>query len=248
MPADVASRLAQRPDRDTIRCMRPTIFLFDIDGTLLSSGGAGRRAMETAFSRAYDRADACSGFSFAGMTDRAIVRQARRGIDLPDDEAAIDLVIALYLDQLGREVARAEDYRVHAGMHDAVAHCLSAEGVAVGLGTGNVEAGARIKLARAGLHDRFAFGGFGSDHEDRGELLRIGAERGAARLGHPRAACRVVVIGDTPRDVSAARAIDAEAIAVATGPFSVDELAACEPDAVYSDLSAPGALVRLLSL
>ena len=96
--------------------------------------------------------------------------------------------------------------------------------IAVGLGTGNIEGGARIKLARVALNENFPFGGFGSDHEDRAELLAVGAARGAARLALPRSACRVVVIGDTPKDIAAAHAIDAESLAVATGPFPVDIL------------------------
>jgi phosphoglycolate phosphatase len=84
----------------------------------------------------------------------------------------------------------------------------------------------QIELSRVGLHERFAFGGFGSDHETHSELIRIGAERGAALLGAPLSACRVVVIGDTPKDIAAARAVGAESLAVATGSFSTAALAA----------------------
>jgi phosphoglycolate phosphatase-like HAD superfamily hydrolase len=101
-------------------------------------------------------------------------------------------------------------------------------GVALGLGTGNIEAGARIKLTPARLSERFAFGGFGCDAEDRAELLEAGARRGAAALGAARARCRVVIIGDTPLDVAAAHAIGAECLAVATGNFDVDALQGAE--------------------
>jgi phosphoglycolate phosphatase-like HAD superfamily hydrolase len=116
----------------------------------------------------------------------------------------------------------------------------------VGLGTGNLRDGARLKLSRVGLHERFAFGGFGSDHEARDALLRVGAERGAGTLRAPLSACRVVVIGDTPRDVAAAQAIGAECLAVATGPFSVDALAACGPTHCFRDLAEDGAVAALL--
>lgn len=229
--------------------MRPAIFLFDIDGTLISSGGAGRRAIEVAFEVTHGRRDACDGFSFAGMTDRAIVRRALVGLGVRADEAAIDAVLEAYLTTLEDEVQRAADYRVHAGITAAIEALEDLAGgapVAIGLGTGNIERGARVKLARVGLDGRFGFGGFGSDAEDRAELVEIGAERGAARLGVAPGACRVVVIGDTPLDVAAARAVGAESLAVATGPFSVEELAATGATWAFPDLAAPRALEALL--
>jgi phosphoglycolate phosphatase-like HAD superfamily hydrolase len=229
--------------------VRPAIFLFDIDGTLISSGGAGRRAVENAFERLHGRREACHGFSFAGMTDRAIVRRALVGLGMPErgprTEAAIDELLDAYLAMLDDEV-RGASYRVHRGIVEALDALERLGQVAIGLGTGNVERGARIKLGPVGLDARFAFGGFGSDAEDRAELLRIGAERGATRLDRALAECRVVVIGDTPRDVEAARAIGARSIAVATGPFSVENLRASGADATFDDLSAPGALDALL--
>lgn len=222
----------------------PTIFLFDIDGTLLSSGGAGRRAVERAFDELHGHPEACDGFSMAGMTDRAIVRAGLRAIGREGDDGEVDALLDAYLARLDEEVARAEGYMVHAGIDEALA-LATTRGFAVGLGTGNVERGARIKLSRGDLWRRFAFGGYGSDAEDRAELLRIGAERGAARLGAHRSHCRVVVIGDTPRDVEAGRAIDAEVVGVGTGPFRPDELRAVGADHAFADLAAPGALAAL---
>ena len=97
-------------------------------------------------------------------------------------------------------------------------------GMGIGLGTGNLREGARIKLEHARLMHHFAFGGYGCDDEDRPSLVRLGAERGAARLGVPLASCRVVVIGDTPRDVAAARAVGADAVTVETGGFGSSEM------------------------
>src|SRR5262249_35798153 len=104
-----------------------------------------------------------------------------------------------------------------------------------------VREGAKIKLGRARLFERFAFGGFGCDAEDRAELLAVGAARGAARKGARMEECRLVVIGDTPRDIAAAKAIGAESIAVATGPFSPTELAECAPTALLKSLADPSA-------
>lgn len=227
--------------------MSPTVLLFDIDGTLLSTGGAGRRAIERAFERRCGRRDACAHFSFAGMTDRAIARAGLVAVGEPASEAAIDALLESYLELLAEEVAGAKSYFLHRGIEAALAAVAGRAECAVGLGTGNIEEGARLKLSRVGIHDRFRFGGFGSDHEDRAELLRIGARRGAAELAVPVEKCRVVVIGDTPRDIAAARAIGAESIAVATGPFTADELAPHHPTRLFPDLSAPDALAALLS-
>jgi phosphoglycolate phosphatase-like HAD superfamily hydrolase len=223
--------------------MRPTVLLFDIDGTLISTGGAGRRAIERAFERRARRRDACA-FPFAGMTDRAIVRA---GLDALGaySEADIDALLADYLELLAEELETPVNCRVHAGI-EAALDAAAAAGCAIGLGTGNIREGARLKLSRVGIYDRFAFGGFGCDHERRDELLRTGAERGAAALGAPRAACRVVVIGDTPKDVAAAQAIGAESIAVATGTYDEGALAACGATWVFADLSASGAALALL--
>jgi phosphoglycolate phosphatase len=224
--------------------MRPTVLLFDIDGTLMDSGGAGRRAMERGFERRHGRRDACAGIAFGGMTDRAIARAGLAAIGADPSAAAIDDLLAAYLDALAEELFASRAI-VHAGV-EAALDAGAAAGAAVGLGTGNVRDGARLKLSRVGLHERFAFGGFGSDHEARDLLLRVGAERGALAIGAPLSACRVVVIGDTPRDVAAAQAIGAECLAVATGPFPLDALAACAPTRVFRDLAEDGAIDALL--
>ena len=116
----------------------------------------------------------------------------------------------------------------------------------MGLGTGNVRQGARIKLERVRIHDRFSFGGFGCDHEDRVELIRHGARSGAAQLGVPFEECRVVVIGDTPKDVAAAKGIGASCIGVGTGSFTPEALLSCGADYAFPDFSVPEALASLL--
>jgi phosphoglycolate phosphatase-like HAD superfamily hydrolase len=228
--------------------MQPTVLLFDVDGTLVTTGGVGRRALEIAFERSFGRRDACRTFRLDGMTDRAIVRAGMRAIAVEPTEALIDQVLVDYLLVLAEEVAAASDatYRLHAGMAatlDAAAICRD---VAVGLGTGNIREGARIKLQRVGIYDRFPFGGFGCDAEDRTELIRRGAERGAARLGAGAAECRVVIIGDTPRDVAAAQAIGAESVGVGTGSFSAEQLLAAGATHAFPNLAAPGAAEAVL--
>jgi phosphoglycolate phosphatase-like HAD superfamily hydrolase len=229
--------------------MRPTVLLFDIDGTLVTTGGVGRRALERAFELAYGRPDACSSFGFDGMTDRSIARLALTAIGAPVTPEAIDDVLRRYVELLEEEVSRADmsRYRVHAGMEQAVDTALSRDGYAVGLGTGNIREGARVKLSRVGIYDRFSFGGFGCDHEHRVELIRRGAERGAERLGVPLSECRVVVIGDTPKDVHAAKGIGAECIGVGTGRFTPEQLMESGADKAYRDLAEPGALEAVLA-
>lgn len=235
--------------------MRAAIYLFDIDGTLVSTGGAGRRAMRAAFDRRWPgRAAEALTFGFGGMTDRAIVRAGAIALGTEPTEALIDEVLVSYVGCLEDELRQVSSHDgelddgpggrfvVHPGVLAAVDRARSSDASAVGLGTGNVREGARLKLSRGGLHDRFAFGGFGCDAEDRAELLRIGAARGAARLGRALADCRVVVIGDTPRDVDAAHAIGAECVAVATGTFTAEQLRPHAPAVVCSSLLDPDAL------
>jgi phosphoglycolate phosphatase len=211
----------------------PRVLLFDIDGTLVHARG-GRPAMEEAFRLAIGRADVC-GFSFGGMTDRAIVRKGLEHASVATDETRITEIVESYLALLERGFAHEPAERIDGALEvlDFVATHPSS---AVGLGTGNVERGAFAKLRSAGLAERFAFGGYGCDHEERPRLLDVGAARGAARLGVPRTEVEVVVIGDTPLDVLAARAIGAKVIAVATGTASVSELYEVGPDLVVETL------------
>ena len=225
--------------------MRPTVLLFDIDGTLLTTGHAGRRAMERAFAR-YGNAAACS-FRFDGMTDKQIARQALTTLGIEPTEGAIMASLGTYLELLEDEVRRVEaaNYRLHDGIVEALRAARERE-LGIGLGTGNLVEGARIKLSRVGVYEEFAFGGFGSDAEDRTELLRHGAERGARHVGAPLAECRVVVIGDTPKDVAAAQGIGAECIGVGTGTYTADALLESGATHAFTSLSAPGALTALL--
>ena len=225
------------------------IILFDIDGTLIRSGGAGTRALERAVEIALDLGEVSAGFSFAGMTDRLIFRRILEMLGHEPSEALIDRVLARYPEILREEISRAREYRVNPGMEMALrALTFSGRGdLAVGLGTGNVETGARIKLERADLNRHFAFGGFGCDAEDRAELLRVGAERGATRLGRSLGDCSVLVVGDTPLDVSAAHAIGARCLALATGGATRDELVAAGADHHFDSMTDAGALEVLLA-
>jgi len=226
--------------------MRPTIVLFDVDGTLVTTPGCGRRALERAFGARYGTTAVLRDVRLDGMTDRGIARAGLAALGEPATgaaaDAAIDALLAAYVPFLEEEVAAATGLRPHHGVIELLDALDTEASVAVGLGTGNIRAGARAKLSPLGLFERFRFGGFGCDHEERATLLRIGAARGAARLGVALGACRIVVVGDTPRDVAAARAIGATAIAVASSRFAVDELLAAGAEHAFEDLGSAGVL------
>jgi phosphoglycolate phosphatase len=228
----------------------PTILLWDIDGTLVKTAGVGRRALERVFTERYGCSAGLRDVAFDGMTDRAIVRRALaaigQAVEGREAEAAIDGVLAAYVPLLEAEIAETPEFRLHPGVHEALDAAAARGSVAIGLGTGNIRAGARAKLRALGIFERFRFGGFGCDHEERGEILRIGAARGARVLGLSRAACRVVVIGDTPRDVAAARAIGAESIGVGSSRFAASELLATGATHAFADLTDPGFVSAVL--
>jgi phosphoglycolate phosphatase-like HAD superfamily hydrolase len=199
--------------------------------------------MRRAFREQLGRDDVLD-FGFGGLTDRAIVRAGLSQAGHAVDAARIDALIECYLGHLPEALSRAESYSVMPGVVELLDEIADQRELAVGLGTGNVRRGAEAKLARGQLCARFTFGGFGCDHEDRAMLLAVGAERGARALGASRSECRVVVIGDTPRDVAAASAIGAECLAVTTGASSGEELAAAT--LCVADLTAAEARAWLL--
>jgi phosphoglycolate phosphatase-like HAD superfamily hydrolase len=217
------------------------ILLFDIDGTLLDAAGGGRRALEAAFQQVYGCPDALAQVDFRGMTDGHILQAGADAIGRKLDEHAQRALIESYLEHLAAAVQSSPDFRVMPGVHRLLTAATVRARVAVGLGTGNIERGARIKLARAGLNHYFEFGGFGSDHEDRRQVLRVAAARGARRLAAELSQFRVVVIGDTPLDVAAARAIGADCVGVATGGYTVTQLREAGCAAVFRDLTDPAA-------
>lgn len=218
---------------------RSAVVLFDIDGTLVDCGGAGRQAVARAFDEVMSAPQAVANIAFGGMTDRGIVREGLAAIGIAYEPALSDRILECYLRHLEEELAAADRFRVIEGATQAVDHARAA-GHAVGLGTGNLRDGARRKLERAGLWERFDFGGYGCDAEARDELLRVGARRGIERLGE---AATTWVIGDTPRDVSAARAIGARVIAVTTGRF--DRAALAGADLVVERLDDPEVALAL---
>jgi phosphoglycolate phosphatase len=229
-----------------ITAPKSTVVLFDIDGTLLLTGGAGRRAFERSFLTVIGRAESLASFSFGGMTDRAIARMGLEAAGESVTNARVEALLEAYVAALHDELEKRPNYRIMPMAREVVTATRTHAHVAVGLGTGNLKRGAEAKLRHGGLWELFDFGGFGCDHENRTELLRAGATRGAQKLGLPLASCRVVVVGDTVRDVVAAHGIQAECVGVETGGVSAQELRDAGAHAVFPDLSAAGALEAIV--
>ncbi len=217
--------------------LNPTILLFDIDGTLLTTGSAGRNAVERAFEAYCGVPNATSHISFAGMTDHLIVKAGLDHLGLPSNLETHQALFDLYLGFLKEEIDNAPVYRVLDGVEPLLQAVSGKPPVAVGLGTGNQEAGAMIKLARAGLQSWFSFGGYGSDAVLRADLILAGARKGAAKLQKTLEECRTVIIGDTPKDVSAAHAMGALCLGVATGSYDAQALREAGADKVAQTLS-----------
>ncbi len=206
------------------------LYLFDIDGTLLSANGSGRDAFDAVFHERHGIPDASKGIRYGGKTDPGIIDeiyQARLGRDATAEEHAAFL--AGYLPRLD-VLLETQGVKVYDGVLDALAFLASKPEVVLGIATGNVKQGAAAKLGAAKLHDWFVLGGYGCDSRERAKLVAKAIERGKQDRG----VREVIVVGDTIHDISAARACGATVCAVATGSDPADALA--HADVVFSSL------------
>jgi phosphoglycolate phosphatase len=210
--------------------------LFDIDGTLIDSGGAGVRALNLAFAEMFSVSDAFSPISVAGKTDLQIIREGLTLHGIRYHNGVVPLFLETYVRHLKANIDRGRGH-VKEGVKEALDILKSRRDYILGLLTGNVEEGAHIKLETYGLGSYFTVGAFGSDHEDRNRLLPLAVEKLYRRDSVCMDYRDCVVIGDTPRDVDCAKHYGARAVAVATGPFSCVELLAAGADAAFEDLS-----------
>jgi phosphoglycolate phosphatase-like HAD superfamily hydrolase len=215
------------------------LVLFDIDGTLLNSGGMGRAAMQRALGQVFGSPGNPS-YRYDGKTDKQIVRDVMRMEGHSDEhiDARMDSLIEIYLEGL-REGAKEKRFNVRPleGVPELLDELEPRKDVILGLLTGNVETGARMKLKAAGIDpDRFKINAFGSDHEHRPRLPAIAQRRASEMLGLDIAGDRLVVIGDTPADIDCGRSLGAKAIGVASGHYTVEQLESHNPYAVFSSL------------
>lgn len=221
------------------------VCLFDIDGTLLLSGGAGKAAMEAALHSTFGVPADSGGVPYSGRTDPAIGRDLFKHHNIEATPANWERFLRAYLGHLPDCLSR-HTGRVLPGIKALLDQLRKHDRVVLGLLTGNVEAGARLKLGHFGLFDYFAFGGFGDLHHHRDDVAREAWQLIEQRFKGLIRQDRVWVIGDTPHDVQCARAIGARVAAVATGWHPVDELGRCSPDLLLPDFSDPTPLLERL--
>ena len=219
--------------------------LFDIDGTLIDSGGAGSRALDSAFEELFSIKNAFSTISMAGKTDPQILAEGLSLHGIRIDNGIIPEFYRTYVKHLKNNIDAGKGH-VKKGIREALDVISSKNGFTMGLLTGNIEDGARIKLECFGLGSYFGSGAFGSDHEDRNRLLPLAIDRLYRTTGEKVGFSECVVIGDTPRDVECSKPYGALAIAVATGPYPSDALRAADADVVLEDLSDTEGLMSIL--
>ena len=215
------------------------LVLFDIDGTLLGGAGAGRRALKVALEPHFGPMAHLEHWVFAGKTDPQIYRELLSHMGVSEDEMSrrqADLLGA-YLDQLELEIGSSEACHLKPGIEPLLEALAGESAVTLGLLTGNLERGARIKVDRFGLRPYFKLGAYGSDHADRRELPPIAVQRARELTGRHFQGKQVVIIGDTEHDIKCGAALGVKAVAVATGAYSVDELAPHGADHVFADLA-----------
>jgi phosphoglycolate phosphatase-like HAD superfamily hydrolase len=223
----------------------PTLILFDIDGTLLTSGGAGETALKSGFQREFGLGEDLTSISIAGRTDSGIARQVLQKHGLEVSPANIERFFSCYLAELAVQLPLRSG-RVLPGIVELLAALRERSDISLGLLTGNLERGAQLKLQHYGLGGIFPFGAFADDHHDRNALGPVALSRAAEFHGFPFSAQRVWVIGDTEHDIGCARAFGARAMGVATGNFSVEFLSQHRPDALFSDLGDVASVLRAL--
>ena len=224
------------------------LVLFDIDGTLISARGAGRRAMRAAFERVFGTAGGIDHYDLRGRTDPRIVLDvmSAEGWAPARVKERLDDFFDAYVGGLTAEIGDGRNVITLPGVAAVVEHLDRSSDAVLGLVTGNIEEGARVKLRPTGLWPRFQVGAFGSDHIDRRRLPSLAARRAQALLGTAFRPRDVVVIGDTPHDIDCARAFGAVAVAVATGMYPRDELLAERPDLFFDDLADLDRVLRAL--
>lgn len=213
------------------------LVLFDVDGTLLSAGRAARESILAALAHVLGWEGSSDGVDFSGKTDPQILSElVRESVGRDRFEAAVEAVLDRYVEELSRRL-RPEAVVVKPGVRDLLDSLAADPRVTLGLLTGNIERGARLKLEPPGLNRFFPFGAFGDDSPDRYCLPAVAVARARERTGHEFDGRSVVIIGDSVHDVLCGRSLGVRAVAVATGPTPAEKLRAERPDALFADFT-----------
>lgn len=220
------------------------LLLWDIDGTLISTGAAGHRAIARATAERFEGGE-LEGVEIAGRTDTGIAHQILTKYQSPmSDEnvrSLLDLYVGLLADELPRGIGR-----VLPGVLELLEHAAKSPQITLGLLTGNLEGGARLKLEHYRLWHFFSFGAFADDHHDRNQLGAFALSRALEKTGTKFPASQVDVIGDTGHDIACGKAFGARTIAVATGSWTSEQLAEYRPDFLFADLSNVPEIIKTL--
>lgn len=221
------------------------LLLFDIDGTLIASGGAGEQALRDAAKERFGVENALEGITVAGATDGLIARKMLENQGLEPTAENITALLDGYISHLTRRLPLHKG-RVLPGIVELLQQLRDREDCVLALLTGNINRGAKLKLTHYGVWDYFEFGAFADDHHDRNELGKFARARALEKHGEEFLPEHIFVIGDTPRDIECGKVFGAKTVAIATGNYSRDELAAHEPDFLFDDLSDTVAVIAAL--
>jgi phosphoglycolate phosphatase-like HAD superfamily hydrolase len=225
--------------------MQKRLLLFDIDGTLIHSGGAGVQALKLALAERHGIEDDLRDIEIAGMTDSGIVVSILKKHKIPPTNENVAAFLDSYVHFLSVELPRRQG-NLLPGVLELLEKLKSRPHLVLGLLTGNVSRGAQLKLEHYGVWHFFEFGAFADDHQDRNQLGTFARARAREKHGREFAAAEIDVIGDTPRDISCGKALGARTIAVATGKWNRDELAEHHPDILIDDLSDTNRVLDML--
>jgi phosphoglycolate phosphatase len=230
----------RRPHRPSVKHDLPArLVLFDIDGTLIHTGGVGIKAFARAIASEFGHTHGTEKIRFGGRTDPSLVRELFTHTGVAHTAENIDRFFAAYVFWLDHLLSESRAGGPCAGVLTFI-HALRQlpDPPCLGLLTGNIRLGAEIKLRHYQLWDAFELGAFGDDDEDRNRIAAVAQDRGSRRLGRPLAGGEILVVGDTPRDIECGRAIDARVLAVATGGAPADVLREHQPDWLLPTLEA----------
>ena len=218
------------------------LLLFDIDGTLIDSGGAGIEALKDVLQKQFGISDDLRGVEIAGQTDTGIVHQILRKQNIAVDDKTTAAFLDLYVECLARELPQRKG-KILPGVEELLGQLRASSQNVLGLLTGNVKRGAELKLSHYGIWEFFEFGAFADDHHDRNELGPFAQRRAREKHAIDFAAAEIDVIGDTPYDIACGKAIGARTVAVTTGNFTRAQLAEHRPDWIVDDFSEVASVI-----